>query len=416
MSSPEPVPLPTSDTPRADAPGSPTRPPAARRRSLLPLVLVALAVLAAGGWRYRVTRPGYRFERGMAAVRAKDWDGAEGYADRLAATGRADHAGVLRAELLLARRRPGPALAALEGVNPDGPFKRPVAVLTGRCLLDLGNLPAAHRAFTEVLADNPDEVDAHRGLAAIAYDLGQTQQALAHFTRWAELDPADPRPHRTMGLIHSDAADLEPAEAAYRAALARNPSPNLRAELRDELALNLSVQKKYPEALEQVEAAATEAGGRESAGVAYIRADCYRATGRAAEAAAVLDRAIAADPGAAALHRLRGQLDLDADRLAAAVPRLEKAVALAPGDFKARHLLAQAYVGAGRQADADREFAAVEASRRDHERLTELSRLAAARPWDAGVRLQLAEAAERIGNPKVAAMWRSAAAALTNGR
>src|SRR5947199_218337 len=78
------------------------------------------------------------------------------------------------------------------------------AALTGQCLLALGAVREADRVFRSVVAEQPDQVDAHRGLAVIAYDLGQLGEAVEHLRRVAELDAADPRPHRLIGLIYKD--------------------------------------------------------------------------------------------------------------------------------------------------------------------------------------------------------------------
>lgn len=389
----------------------PARPP--RRRAVLVLAVFALGVAAFVGWRYRVTRPDYRLARGTEAVRARDWAAAEGHVARLEASGAADHARLLAAEVYHARGLPDRALTELNRMAPDGPLEHRRAVLAGRCLLDLRSLVEAYRVFRGVLADHPDDPDALRGLAAITYDLGQMDEALGHLTRVADLDPADPRPLRLIGLIRADGGNPEPAEAAYRAALARDPAPDLTAELRSELAQALLQQKKYPEAVAVLDAAREAAGGAEPADLLLIRAECLRGLGRAPEAAALVDRGIEADPEGGRLYRLRGQLLMDRDQPAEAATALEKALALIPGHYQTQFLLAQAYAAAGRKADADQAFARAEDLRRDNELLSDLSRAASDRPWDPAVRVRLAEVCDRLNKPELAAMWRGAAASLT---
>jgi tetratricopeptide (TPR) repeat protein len=379
------------------------------------LAAFALAVAAAAGWRYRITRPDYRLARGQEAVAAKDWAAAEGYVGKLEAAGRIDHARLLAAEIYHARGRPDQALTALNRMDPDGPFRARRAVLAGRCLLDLRVPREAYRAFREVLAEDPENPDALRGLAAITYDLGQMGEALGLLAKVAELDPADPRPYRLVGLIQADGGNPEAAEAAYRAALARNPAPDLTAELRLELAQALLQQKKYAEATEVLDAARAAAGGDEPAYMLLIRAECLRAAGRRAEAAALVDRAIALDPRGGLLYKLRGQLLMDEDRPAEAAAALEQARKLLPAHYQTQFLLAQALAAAGRKPEADAAFAKAEELKRENELLSELTRQASARPWDPGLRLKLAEVCDRLARPELAAMWRAAAAALTGG-
>ena len=66
---------------------------------------------------------------------------------------------------------------------------------------------------------------------------------------------------------------------------------------------------------------------------------------------------------------------------------------------------------AGRTGDATRTLARVEELRADLDRITALSREAMEKPWDADVRVRLAELCDRMGKPELAAMWRNAAAA-----
>src|SRR5262249_19217472 len=90
-----------------------------RKRTLLVLIL-AVAAFATSGWRYRVTRPDYRLACGEDAVRKMDWKSADYLATRLEATGHANHAHLLRAEVLYAKKLPDLALEECNLVNDDG--------------------------------------------------------------------------------------------------------------------------------------------------------------------------------------------------------------------------------------------------------------------------------------------------------
>lgn len=378
-------------------------------RTILAVVTLAIA----GNW-YRLTRPEYRLARGEEAVRAGDWKAAEEYAARLESGGRLAYAHLLRGEVYQAQAQPDRALAEFNQVRDDGPIRVRAAAASGKCLIQLGNLAEAARVLTFVVDEQPNHVEAHRGLAVIAYDLGQMATAVEHLEAVAKLDPADARPHRLIGLIYKDLTQLEQAAAAYREALRRGLSPAVADEVRVELAEVLARQGFHAEGLETL-GADPPADSPPNPARPVVRAECLRGLGQRGEAAEVLDRALAATPTAEA-YRLRGQLYLDDDGTAGAVRALERAIGLAPADYQSHYLLAQAYAAAGRKDEAAKTAARAEDLRKDLDLMTKLARDAIDQPWDPVVRLQLSELAERLRKPELAAMWRSAAAACRGPR
>lgn len=400
---------PPAETPRAL--NTPPEPPPVSRsdrwRGRLVVVLVIASGVAVAGWRQRVTRPEYRVARGHEAIANRDWDRADYYASRLEASGHPDRARLLRGESLLARRRPDLALAEFNRIRGEGEVRLQAAALSGKCLLDLGDLREAHRVLSFVASERPDHVDAHRGLAAVAYDLGQLGAAVDHLEQVGRLDPQDARPCRLVGLIYKDMGQLDKATVAYEEALRRGLPPAVESEVRFELAEALTQQARFADALRLLGAATPDAPEKDPARLA-VRAECLRGVGRSAEAVALLDRGTGES---GPVLRLRGQLLLDAGDQQAAVRPLERAVELAPTDYQSHYLLAKVYAGLGRTSDAKREFDRVEGLRRALDRMTALSREAMEKPWESGVRLQLAELSEQLGRPQLAEMWRSAAAA-----
>lgn len=352
---------------------------------------------------------------GLEAVQAENWESANAYADRLEKTGNADLASLLRAEVYYARKRPDQALAECNKIKDQGPIRVRGAALAGKCLLELGALAEADRVFSFVLSEDPNHVDAHRGLASIAYDLGQMNRAIAHLEQVIRLDPSDARPHRLLGEIMRLSDDNENAVAQYREALhIRNGlSDSALDEVRFEIAFGLVQLKRHGEALAVLDEAA--AGGRpEPLYMVALRIEALRGVGKRREAIALADRAVAEhDEGP--FYLVRGQLYLDEGNHAAAIPMLEKSVVISPHHYQSHFLLAQAYAGAGRTADAERSNAKAEDIRKQAELASNLAREAMARPWDAAVRLQLAKIYEGVGDSKSAAMWRKAAA-MCQGR
>lgn len=403
--------------PSDQRPAAPVPPSLSTRRRWRWIVISALLVAAATGgvWRYRVSRPEYRFDRGLQAVARRDWHTADELADRLSATGHPDEAHILRAESLFARKDSAGALDECNRVRPDGgSLHLRAAVLSGKCLLDLAEPTEAVRVFAFVVSREPDNVDAHRGWAAAAYDLGQTSQAIAELRQVARLDPADYRPHRLAGDIHRDAGDWNRAEAEYREAVRLGGGPpSVRAQVRADLARTLVEAAKFSEALDVLDDGGE--GDPESRPAALARAEALRGLGRYDEAAALVDRELEARPDGQ-LYRVRGQLHLDRGEWAAAIPPLEEATRRIRAPYQAYLLLAQAYGLAGRKADAAKALARAEQLRRDAQAASELSREANARPWDPAVRLRLAAVFDRLGDPDLAAMWRRAAASVAGRR
>ena len=382
-----------------------------RRRLLLFTPIVLLVALAAGA-RYRVTQPDYRLARGEQAIQDGDWERTESYAGLLEASGHPDHAHLLRGEASRARRHPDLALAEFNKVRDAGSLRLRAATLSGLCLIELKNPAESARVLNYVIGEQPDNVEAHRGLAAIAYDLGQLGQAVHHLEEVARLDGEDARPHRLIGLIDKDLGRDEQAVEAYRSALARKLAPGTREEVRIELAAVLVRLAKFDEALEVLDADSPLKSDADATQV-VVRAECLRGLNRNAEAAALLDRAPAAG---ADVFRVRGQLYLDADAYPDAIRSLERAVSIAPADDRTHFLLAKAYGGVGRTSDAARANSRAVELQKDLERMTKLSNEAMQKPWDAAIRLQLAEVAERLGKPQLAEMWRRAAAACDSKR
>ena len=383
---------------------TPSDPAARATRRRIVLFLLALGALAFGGWRYRITRPDYRLERGLEALRAGDFPRAADHADRLAAAGHDDHSALLRGEALFAAGDPARALAQFNRVKAEGAFHVRAAERAGRCLLALGELAEAERLFRFVLGAGPDHADALRGLAAVSYDMGRLAEAGELLTRVAELDPTDARPHRLIGLIHRDLSNDEKAVAAYREALRRAPPPEVAGPVRAELGEVLVRRAEYAAALDALEGAA------DTPEALAARAEALRALGRGAEAVPLLDARLARDP-AAVLFRARGQLHDEAKQPADAARCYERAAELDRSDHRTQYLLSQAYAALGRKDDAARAAARLAEIQKDLDALSALSIEAMNKQRDAGVRLKLAEACDRLGKVQLAAMWRKAAAA-----
>ncbi len=384
------------------------------------IAMVAAVLLAGGlawGW-YTVTRPDYRLHRAQQALRADDLDAAEAAAAALQADGCTDAALLLRGEMLLRRGEQGGgtadflgALSTLNRLSADNPYRVGAANLSARCLLRLGNLSAAERSFAFVLSEQPDDIDAHRGLMALYYDLGALGQANEHAERWAALDPHDGRPMRFMGLVQKDLGRNAEAVPFYRAALERTLTEQVRHEVCIELTECLLRTGKYADARDVLDA--DRPGEPLAATYLTLSAECARGLGEPARARELVDQALDVKATHTPALRLRGQLALDAGDLAHAGDDLQRAVAIAPKEYETHHLLAQVYARQGRTREAKEEQERVKAIQADWEEITRLTKAAIDRPKDVSLHRHMAEVFARLDMPQMAANQRRLAAALT---
>jgi tetratricopeptide (TPR) repeat protein len=343
-------------------------------------------------------------------LRRGNWVKAEQTALQLETAGYNDHAHLLNGEISFRQQRYLQAVGAFNKIQDQGPLRRQAVALSGRCQLALGNRSEAVRAFRFVLEEDPEHVDAHRGLAAVYYDQGAVLAALRHLVEVARLDPDNGQAHRLIGLIYKDRPyDNHLAIAAYQEALRRQLPPDVAEAVRGEWAACLVKQGEYTQALDVLERCTPE--GAAQPAVVALRADCLWNLGQAAEASSLLDQALLRHPRSVALLRLRARLYLDAQQSQAAATCLEQAVQIDRQDAPSRHLLAQAYDLLGRRTEADEQRRLFAQTQEQLKTLTRLSEEIGHKPWDAALHQRLAEVCDQLDKPELARMWRQAAAA-----
>ncbi len=372
--------------------------------------------------------PDYKLRCGQQALRRGNVERVDQIALLLEADGDRDRASLLRGERLfregkdyadaqivpLAKPLLEKAETELNKIRDKGDIRLEAAALLGQCYMYLKRFGEAKRAFDFVLANRPDHIDAHRGLAVLYFDLGALPQALMHLEKWAELDPQDGRSYRLMGLIHKDLKKYPEAITAYREALSRGlPGGNRDLNpdaVRKELADCLVEANKYVEALELLQE--FEPLPEDVPQVEALRAECLWGLGRADEARAVLDQALDASSNCPELLRLRAKIHMADKESGAAIKLLQQALNLDPHDYVTRYQLAQVYESLNLKPQAAEQHRLAEQSRKDLEELSKLNREAVEKPTSAAVRARLAELCDRLGRPQDAEMWRQAAASL----
>lgn len=377
-------------------------------------MLLALPLLLGLGWGVWFLWPGPEswLREGQRALERNDLTRAEFLAARLEINNYRDQALLLRGELQLQLGQPSQALMLLNQIVGQSDVRLQAVALAGRCLLQLGDLLEAERTFSYLLSQRSEDVAAHRGLAAVYYDLGALALAGRHCEEWARLEPMDGRPPRLMGLISKDLGHFQQAVEHYESALARNLKHHVKDEVRLEQAECWLRLREYHKALGVLDGV-----GPESAGVAQARvsrAEALRGLGRGPEALGLAEKAVAADPRNAAALRLQGQLLLEADQAREALPLLEQAAALAPEDYLAHHLLAQAYARSGRTREAAAKQLQVKQLQNTMDELTKLTQSVMASPKDAALHLRMAECYEQLALPAMAARHRRIASQLTS--
>jgi tetratricopeptide (TPR) repeat protein len=380
---------------------------------LLAAGVLGLAGFAAARW-YQTTRPEYRLRRGQEALRQADFATAEEMARQLETAGDTDHAHLLKAAIHLELGSPNEAVAEFNRIEAAG-LRLEGARLYGEWLVRHQAQPAeAERLFRFVLSHRPDDLVAHRGLAAVYYDQGAWALAVLHLLRWGDLDPRDGRPNRLAGLIYRDMDQFTPAIPCYREALRRRLTPEVAQEVKEELAECLGKQSLFAEALKVLKDCAPRA--EEVPGLIALRADCLSGLGKAAAAEALLDRALKHHPRSPDLLRVRGKLFAAAQKPAAAARLFERALEQDPHDTTSRYQLTLAYERLGRRDQAARHRKALEQTKRGMLALTKLLQEAGERPWDAALQRRLAVMCQQLGRSELARRWFRAAAASAPGR
>jgi tetratricopeptide (TPR) repeat protein len=373
--------------------------------SLLPppyslwLVVGVSLVGGAVAYQHYTTRPGYLLARGKAALSRGNLAETWRYAEALEQHGHVQHTRLLRGEAWLAVGRTAAAegaadlrraLRELARINDDGPLAAEAALPAGECLVRLGEQRVAADVLADVAQRQPDNIEAHRWLAAVYIDLNSPTQAIHHLSEWGRLAPDNGRPYRWIGLFYKDyTIQLGLAIEAYREALKRSLTPDDESAVRRELAQTLlEANADYQGALGVLDRCPESL--RETVEIRTFRAESLWGLGRRDEAVALADEVLRAAPDYPRALRLRSQMYLATDEPGRARSLLEKAVALDPYDVGSRqHLIAL--------CDRLNDPAAVAEHRRrlDEARnlwknLTALYETAQKRPWDGQVRYEIA--------------------------
>ncbi len=284
-------------------------------------------------WFRLMGRAAYR--RGHEQLAEALWSRGEAMGMTAAAL-RGDRVGAQaeRIELLIERGRRRDAVVACRALERLAPRAAPVVARAAHLLLAAGALPPAEAAFGRALALKPDAADLHLGLSLALSGQGRPAEALDIARKGHAAQPGDIELATHLGhlLNAGTPAERGEAEAVFRAVLAQHPGTGRallglssvlagRGELPQALGLAQKAVTRLPGDLDAIAWLARlllDTGHVERAERMFRRilrlaprradgylglADTLHATGRKAEAIAMLDQGLARlpdEPGLAA--------------------------------------------------------------------------------------------------------------------
>jgi tetratricopeptide (TPR) repeat protein len=384
--------------------------PRFKRRWLATAVLVgvgAYGYAAVHGWlgspERHLARAGQALESG-ALDTALEW-----LAVPESAASTRDRALLIRARIAVERGNLAGAVRALDLVNPHGPHAADFALWKARTLYAAQQPMLAMTWFEKSLAldQTAGNADAHRWLAAAAYDLGDRRAAIAALEAVTRLCPDDARAWRTLGLIFKENETDLKARAAFEAALARDLGAD-RPAVELDLAAVLVRLGDVAGAKRPLEACR---GRVAEAPRLDLVAQCCRLTGDRQGQRDALDAGLALAPDHPGLLTQRAEIDLVDGHPDEALRRLDRALAADPFRSETVYQRGLAHRILGQTAAAARDFARAAELNRLFLAMSDLNARAAQDPHDADVRDQLGRLCVELGKPELAASWYRAALA-----
>ncbi|HND53700.1 MAG TPA: tetratricopeptide repeat protein, partial [Pirellulaceae bacterium] len=314
---------------------------------------------------------------------------------------------LLEAGLLARSSKRDEARAKLAPLLKDEQLRPLALTIEAELLVQEGKPLHAEVILAEAIKPGTN-VNAHRWLGVIYYDLGASTNAELHLKRVAELDPGDYRAPRLLGVMNKDFEGFAEAIEDFQAALMCNPPKIVREDILLELADCFLKQRAYQQA-EQVLNDAAISSARNA-----LMAEVLYNTNRRAEAVKLLDEVLTQIPDHFPALQLRGDAALLAGENETAVKVLEHAIKLQPYDAPTRFKLSQAYARTGKAAESKRELARSDELKVQRQRFSKLHEQAMANPYDPKLRKELADAAKALGRDDLADVWNKALVALEN--
>jgi tetratricopeptide (TPR) repeat protein len=191
----------------------------------LSILAVATLVLSAASARAVAADARSAYLSGAAAQGVEDYELAvEKYKEALGLNPSylEPMAGLAESYLAMAEyEEAGRWVTAARSNDPSSPS---LAVLDGRVHIGQGNVPAARTLFSQVLAKEPNNVDARLGMAEADIAEGRTQSALDRYTQALGLAPESTKALLSLAMLAQESGDTAGAARYYELALKSHSS------------------------------------------------------------------------------------------------------------------------------------------------------------------------------------------------
>ena len=316
---------------------------------------------------------------------------------------------VLRAAYWLKRHDFQAALQHIANVTPDGPYRHSSLRIAGEALFRSGRLAQSLKLLSTLVTELPDDVDSHRILAAIYFDISAMNQAEIELQHVIRLAPEDYRPHHLLGRIHQDFEKFGTAVTHYRQALQLCTNPGSKLELQQGVAASLRGDRQFEELLLWLPP------DEHDPLLETCRADALWSTGRSDEAERLLESIQQRAPEFAEALLLSARINIDHGKLDLAEKPLQTLLERNPHDVKARYQLALLQRQSGNLPAFQETMRLKDQSQALIDRMIQLNQDIINNPGDGSLCQQIADVCEQLGKLELAESWRKAVIGL-NGQ
>ena len=357
------------------------------------------------------------FSQGRAAAEQEQWQEVRKIKNQLKEMPNADvETKFLEAVLYFNVLNYPASIQRLRQIAGDTRIREECMIMASRIFLATGDNPGAMRTLNEMIAEFPDNVDAHRLLSAKYYDFGSLQLSMKHCQRISELAPQDPRPDRLMGLISKDFDKNELAVTHYTESLKRAPGDSTfeqTSEVHVELAEVQIRLRNYAAALASLaNLPAADMAPYLVANARSYQAECHVALGEFDEAQQYIQQALSIDAQHEHALEMHGTLAMQSGQTEQALAILSQAATRHPGNDRILFKLSNVHRQLGNADQAATVLAQHEKIKALKIQYIEQNVMAAQVPTDANIRFELGKIAEQLYDMQAAGSWYQAALAL----
>ncbi len=222
-----------------------------------------------------------------------------------------------------------------------------VIFLTGTLNLQQGNLDAACMLFRKTLELSPDLAIAYSNLGIALYESGKIDEAIRCYRKAIILKPNDADTHFNLGNALKDQIKPEEAIISYKHAIELRPNDS---GLYGNLGNTLREQGKLSEAVEYYRKASELEP--DNAGFQCNLGAALQETGKADDAIECYKQATTIDPNYAMAHSNLGSIFQEIDKPVDAITNFKKAIILKPDYAEAYNNLGSSLLELGKPGEA----------------------------------------------------------------